>query len=302
MAENWEAWSARNKEFAPIIGLHKHSLFYPTRIEAFFKEQIELRVHVKTLPDKGPIYGSIREFSECTIFEKIQWMLNPHINKKMSYLDRFGGKIDVKRSQKLQKSEPYQVYVRGFRNKETNEAYITYWFFYLENFVPKTTNDDKIIELLKEKPNKWWTHEGDWEAISVHFLDFQASTPTEVIFSHHNEPKKRLWENVPLKDDRILVSPAIGSHANFFEPIRKKRFPGLSYCEVASPDKLIFPKIRNSSKTRTYQLEALDPQRKHLWLHFKGRWGQSSGEVGLAPTGPLMKKGIHFKLRADIRS
>ena len=300
MAGNWVVWSKRNREFAPVISLHKHHLFYPTRIEAFFKDQIELMVLVDMKSGEGPVYGSIRNFAQATMSEKIQWMLHSRFNNKLSYLDRYGGKIDVKKSLSLQKGEPHQVYVRGFRNKNSGEAYITYWFFYLENFVPESTDDEKIRRTLSQNPNKWWSHEGDWEAISLYFKDFEASNPTEAVFSHHHDPKKRLWRNVNFKDGRILAIPALGSHANFFEPVRKRRTPGFPYTEVASSDKPIYPQRKRNAKIKTYKLVELDPKQKHLWLHFKGRWGQSSGVVGLAPTGPLMKRGKHFKLLADI--
>lgn len=83
-------------------------------------------------------------------------------------------------------------------------------------------NDDQIAKNLSDNPDKWWTHEGDWEGISIHFMDYETSSPTEVIFSQHHDPKKRLWKNVQIQDDRILTIPAIGSHAIFFEPIRKR--------------------------------------------------------------------------------
>lgn len=67
---------------------------------------------------------------------KIQWMLHRKFNNKFNYLDRHGGKSDIKKSAELQKVENPQSYVWGFRNKETGEAYITYWFFYVENFMP----------------------------------------------------------------------------------------------------------------------------------------------------------------------
>lgn len=302
MANNWEAWSERNKEFAPVIGLHKHHLFYPTGVEAFLKEQIELMVLVKIGRNNIPIWGSIREFSQCKFSEKIQWMNNPDINNKLSYLNRFGGKVDLKKSCSLQEGEPHKVYVRGFRNTETREAYITYWFFYLENFVPRSMNDAQIEKKLNKDPNQWWTHEGDWEGISVHFMDYESSTPAHVTFSQHLDPKTRLWRNIQTQDGWIRTISAIGSHANFFEPVRKKHFAPLPHSEVASPDELIYPKHRRHAGKNTYVMEALDPKQKHLWLRFKGRWGESSGQFTPAPIGPLMKRRKHFKLLADIGS
>ena len=301
MSGKWVAWSERNKEFAPVVGLHKHHLFYPTGIEAFFKGHIELIIlEGMQTGGKGPLYVSIRDFPKATMTEKIQYMLHPKANRKTSHLNRFGGKHDIKQSHKLQKGEPRQIYARGFRNKSTREAYITYWFFYLENFVPRSLSDSRIAEVLKTKPDGWWTHEGDWEAISMHFSDYESSTPDEVFFSQHGGAAKRLWKNAGKEGGRVLVIPAIGSHASFFEPVRKKHAPPLSFAEVASADVLTYPAHSKKTKVPTYKLKELDPTFKHRWLHFKGRWGQSSGEMFPAPTGPLMKRRKHFKLLSDV--
>lgn len=300
MPNSWIAWSTRNKEFAPVLGLHKHHMFFPTRVEAFLEKECELRTYLGFDSARSKrIYGSVREFSQGSLQTKIQWMLHPLVNKKNHYLDRYGGKTDLKRSRTLQKGEPHQVYVRGFRNKETDEAYITYWFFYVENFVPKSTKDETIAKVLSKHPDNWTTHEGDWEAISVYFANYKDSNPTQIFLSQHEVPQKIAWKNVETQDGRILVMPAIGSHANFNQPIRTKRL--LIFAEVASADKLIYPEQGTGSTKKTYILEELNPKKKHLWLHFKGRWGQSSGEFGIAPTGPLMKRLLHFKLLADVK-
>lgn len=296
MENPWIPWPDRNEEFAPVIGLHRHHMFYPTTVDAFIKDSCELMILVTVDSQRGPIYGRVKKFAEVPLLEKIQYMVHKKMNKRSTYLDRHGGDIDMRRSRQIQNGEPSNLYVRGFRNTESGEAYITYWFWYVENFVPRSTNDREIEEILNTRPDSWWSHEGDWEGISVHFRDYQSSAPDEVIFSQHEGAKAMPWTSVTKEHDRILAIPALGSHATYNAPLRKKRFA--FYAEVASPDFLIYPVPPATNGHVTYQLTELNPY-QHSWLYFKGRWGQSGGEAEKAPTGPLMKSKRHFELLAD---
>ena len=297
MSDIWIPWSNRNEEFAPVFALHKHEMFYPTTVTAFLEKSCELMVWIDA-DENGPIYGRINKFAQATMVEKIQWMLYPKINRRINYLDRHGGKIDMKKSKKLQQNYPPQLYVRGHRNQNTGEAYIIYWFFYVENYVPRSTNNAEIADILYNRPDTWWSHEGDWEAISIHFKDFEAGNPTEVLFSQHVTSESILWENIEKERGRIYAISALGSHATFNKHLRKRHH--VFYAEVANPDILYYPKPISENDEQSYLLEELDPGHKHLWLRFKGRWGQSGGEFIKAPTGPLMKKKKHFQLLADI--
>jgi hypothetical protein len=302
MTNKWIPWIDRIEEFAPVFGLHKNEMFYPTSIEAFLEKSCELMVLI--FKDSGdPVYGRINKFTQATLRDKILWMLVPKVNKRHNYLDRHGGKVDLKKSEELQQGYPKQLYVRGFRNNETGEAYIIYWFFYVENFVPKSIVDTEIADVLYNRPDSWWSHEGDWEGISVHFQDYQASNPTEVIFSQHNTSEIIAWDNIEKESNRILALPAIGSHAAYNKSLRKKRkFAFIVFGEIASPDNLYSPQHIEDDPEKSYSVVELVPEEKHhKWLNFKGRWGDSAAPFAAeAPTGPLMKRKKHFKMLADI--
>jgi len=296
MAQPWVAWPDRNAEFAPVIGLHKHELFYPTTIEAFIKESCDLMVY-REVDSHGIIqYDRVVGFPQATLQEKIQYLLNSRLNKKLNYLGRHGGVSDMRRSAHLQQGESRNVYVRGFRNQTTREAYIVYWLWYVENFVPQSSDDATIRDVLNSRPDDWWFHQGNWEAVSFHFTDFQASHPQEVIFSQHEGSQTIAWGDTEKFTGRVMALPALGTHANYNRPVIKKR--SLIYVDVASNDDMLHPSQPQTNGFTIYNLEEMDPL-NHLWLLFKGRWGNSGGLAALAPTGPLMKRKRHFQLLAD---
>ena len=298
MSNQWIPWSNRNEEFAPVFGLHKYEMFYPTKIEAFLKDSCELMVLIGT-DSSGPIYRKIEKFAQGSMMEKMQWMLHPKMNKKYNYLDRHSGQIDMKKSAKIQQSEPTQLYVWGFQNKATGQAYVTYWFFYVENFMPSRTTDDvEIADVLDNRPGTWWTHQGDWEALSIHFKDFEANNPTEVIFEQHNKSEAISWDAVEKEKGRICAFTALGSHATYNKTQRKPVF--LFYIDISSPDVLYYPKSIADNTVNSYYLEELDPRHGHLWLGFKGRWGRSGGELTPSPQGPMMKKKKHLRFLAAL--
>ena len=292
----WVPWSDKNEQCAPVLGLHKHEPFPPTHVEAFLDEHCEFMIQVDLTSD-GPVYAKVKRFAELPSQQKLQRILTPKFNKRTSYLDRYGEKIDMRKSAQLQEKAPVQVYVRGFRNEQTNQAYITYWFFYLENFVPHSKKDHEIEERLQSHPESLWTHEGDWEGLSMRFDRHSDSHPATVYFSRHGKMLPVQWDDLRKEDGRVLVMPGVGTHANFNKPLRKSRVLGL-VAEVAQPDRLYSPG-GNGIDGSSYGIEELDPRHQHLWLHFKGRWGQGASLVGTAPTGPLWKKNQHLELLAD---
>jgi len=257
-------------------------------------ENCEFMVQIDLTSD-GPIYGRVNRFAGLTYEQKVPAMLRRKLNRKSSYLDRYGKRVDIKKSAELQKKAPVQVYCRGFRNETTNNAYIIYWFFYLENFVPFSKKDEEIKDRLETHPDSMWTHEGDWEGLSMYFSNYQDKNSEIVYFSQHEGVKPFAWEDLSKENDRVLVIPGIGTHANFNKPIRKSR---VVVAEVANPDRLYFPG-GNGTDGASYLLEEMDPLHKHFWMAYKGRWGQGASLVGTAPTGPLYKRKKHLELLAD---
>jgi len=307
MSAPWIPWSDRIEEFAPVVGLHKLELFFPTTIEAMITKSCELMVFLGPgSTPKAPMIGRVEKFAEAPFSEKIQMLISRKINHKHNYLDRHGGKVDVRESARIQNDlqAPKNVYVRGFRNEETGEAYIVYRFFYVENLITRSDDESEIADQLMTHPDKWWSHEGDWEGISMHFKDdYQASVPDEVAFSRHKKSLPLEWKKVERVRGRVQALPALSTHATYNKegPITlpaSKFLPG-KYFDLVQPDVVYYPESIAQSGDKTYQLTELEPRLEHLWLHYKGRWGEGSSIAEQSPRGPLVQKRKHFTLLAD---
>lgn len=296
---SWIPWSERNKEFAPVVALHPRELFHPTSVDSFLCEKCEFRILTDT-GDKGPIYGKVKEFDNASFNNRCNILLHPKFNNPSLYphLALHQNKVDIKASLKIQKKYPKQVYVRGFRDRDSGEAYITYWFFYLENFQPDRFDDKEIQNTLRNDPDVWWSHQGDWEGISLHFSNYSDDHPMEVTFSQHTHYETISWKETKKLDGRVFAVVALGSHATYNKGIRKHQ--AIFWTEEAqhNPDNMHFPDFADSTHSG-YKLIELDPDTQHPWLRFQGRWGKSGGEATKAPTGPMMKTKRGFLLLAD---
>ncbi len=300
MSSKWIPWSDRNMEYAPIVALHPCEPFYPTSVDSFLREK-ECEFWVLSHTDsKGPVFGKVKGFDNSSYSERCQMMMLPKFMNRSPSLRLHHDRRDMNASFKLQSKYPRLVYVRGFRNTSTGEAYITYWFFYMENFQPQDSNKKEIEKELKSNEGEWWTHQGDWEGISVHFSNYNSVSPREVHFSQHEVFETIPWGNVMKEKDRILAFVALGSHATYNGEFDRGHV--LLWKEVTEldHDHLLHP-TQNNPTDIEYVLEELDPSDpEKLWISFDGRWGKSGGGVTKAPTGPLMKNKSGFVLKADI--
>lgn len=129
----------------------------------------------------------------------------------------------------------------------------------------------------------------------MYFANHNDQNPTVVYFSQHEGVKPFAWDDLNKENNRVKVIPGLGTHANFNTPLRKSR---VVVAEIANPDRLYFPG-GNGTDGNSYLLEEMNPLQKHLWMAFKGRWGQGTSLVGTAPTGPLYKRKKHLELLAD---
>ena len=291
----WVPWQDRNDKFAPAIGMHKLDPFYPISVRSFLKESCDL-VWLKETTESGPVFEKFNEFPNAHIEQKLTFIQRKEINRpgRMARLDRHEGEVDMQQSARLQREHPEQVYVRGFRHTETGEAYIIYWFFYVENFVPRSLKDEVIDEMLETRPNSWWTHEGDWEGISVHFSNYQSNDPKEIVFSRHTSSTPIPYHQVNMYEGRIFALSALGTHATYNKEVSKKRYA--MFAEIARGDRILVPSTHGAANS--YKLVELDPNGKHGWLNFRGRWGKGSSDLNPAPRGPLSKRKKHFVMRA----
>lgn len=297
---SWIPWSERNVDFAPVVALHPRELFHPTSVETLLCENCEFLILIDT-GSKGPIYGKVAEFDNASFEDRCNLLLHPKFNNPylFPHITLHQDSADIKASMKIQEKYPTtHVYVRGFRDSDSDEAYITYWFFYLENFQPDRFNDEEIQDKLGNYPDDWWTHQGDWEGISLHFGNYRDDHPMEVTFSQHTHYETIPWKETKKLDGRVLAVSALGSHATYNESVSKNQM--LFWTEKAqlNLDNMHFPDFTDFAHSK-YKLEEFDPYTKHPWLRFQGRWGKSGGEATKAPTGPLMKTKRGFLLLAD---
>ena len=214
MGRPWIPWPDRITEFAPVIGLHRLEMFYPTTIEAMITESCELMVFLGVDAAPGrPAFGRVQLFAQVPLLQKIQLLISPRLNDRRNYIDRHGGEHDVRKSAQIQEelNAPKNVYARGFRNEDTGEAYIVYRFFYVENLSTRSDDESRIADQLTTRPDKWWSHEGDWEGVSMHFInDPEATLPDEVVFSRHKRPNPKMWKNTTLERGRPLALAPTG--------------------------------------------------------------------------------------------
>ena len=151
---------------------------------------------------------------------------------------------------------------------------VQYWFFYYYN---RYNN----------------LHEGDWEGIQLLFdvgtiEEALQTQPMSVGYSQHFGGEIALWDDDKLdrQDDRVVVYPATGSHASYFEPAL---FLGRSGSQGFGCD---------STVEATDQLDptvVLLPDRVDsaddplAWMMFEGLWGEQRFGPFSGATGPITK-------------
>lgn len=155
---------------------------------------------------------------------------------------------DPKRYEKQMQKEFGGV---GYRRQVIGGGFtwIQYWLWYLYN--------PKMVVVTGD-------HEGDWEFVQVAYA---GETPICMSASQHHSGGSRMWWDVERRDGRPLIYPALGSHANFFEPV----------------DQL--PEIQDRSDGKGAVLEEIEWQDFGPWATWPGLWGNSTG-LGHSPQSP----------------
>jgi hypothetical protein len=151
---------------------------------------------------------------------------------------------------------------------------LQYWFFYPFNDFNNT-------------------HEGDWEMIQLLFdaPDARAALetePAEVGYSSHEGAERAAWddEKLELVDDRPVVYPAAGSHANKYSAalwLGSSAEAGVGCDDTRGPHREVSPRIVTIPGDRA-AAEAAYP-----WIAYEGRWGELQKAFFNGPTGPNMK-------------
>jgi hypothetical protein len=153
---------------------------------------------------------------------------------------------------------------------------LQYWFFYVYNDF-----NDK--------------HEGDWELIQ---LDFPARTagaaalaaqPSVVGYSQHGGAESAAWGSPKLTlvgGTHPVVYPAIGSHANYFQPalyLGRSGREGVGCDDTSGQTAQLRPTTVLVPTQRSAYLQAFP------WLGYEGHWGERHWGFFDGPTGPNTK-------------
>jgi hypothetical protein len=157
---------------------------------------------------------------------------------------------------------------------ESDKLALQYWFFYPFNDFNNT-------------------HEGDWEMIQLVFdaPDARAALgaePVEVGYSSHEGAERATWDNEKLEivDERPVVYPAAGSHANKYSDalwLGSSAEAGVGCDDTRGPHRELSPRVATIPSDRE-AAEATYP-----WIAFEGRWGELQKAFFNGPTGPNLK-------------
>ncbi len=138
--------------------------------------------------------------------------------------------------------------VYAYANKKGNKTQVIYFFFYNYNG-PKD-----VFGLFP-----FGEHNADLEWI---IIEFEKSKPRYVFMSRHGNNYRYYYDELEMKDNRIVVYSAINSHAHYPDPETYFRLFGLGN-DVCSIGKTIDPVVRH--------LEDNSPL-----LLYKGKMGDSN--------------------------
>ena len=152
---------------------------------------------------------------------------------------------------------------------------LQYWFYYAFN----------------NYNNK---HEGDWEMIQLVFdaPDAEAALaagPTEVGYSQHEGAERATWGDSKLElveGTHPVVYPAVGSHANFYEPalyLGRSAAQGVGCDETLEPHTDLRPVVAVVPAGEDAYLA------EYPWLGYLGHWGEKHESIYNGPTGPNTK-------------
>lgn len=128
-------------------------------------------------------------------------------------------------------------------------VWVQYWLWYLYN--------PKLVVVTGK-------HEGDWEFVQV---GYAGETPICMTASQHRAGGSRMWWDIERHAGRPVIYPALGSHANYFEPVRQ------------------LPEVGDRTDGRGEVLDEIEWREFGVWSTWPGLWGNSTGE-GRSPQSP----------------
>ena len=237
--------------------------------EPFVPTDIDLLLDEQTVALRGP-------WNRTDLVE-ISPSANDLVDRFEYHLDFPGDALDPgcdynRWAQRLTEGSEPVVYAHVVEEK--GKVAVQYWFFYPFNDFNNT-------------------HEGDWEMIQLVFDAPDAASaldvdPTEVGYSSHEGAERAEWgdEKLELVDDRPVVYPAAGSHANKYSAalwLGSSAEAGVGCDDTRAPHRELFPRVVTIPSDRA-AAEAAYP-----WIAFEGRWGELQKAFFNGPTGPNLK-------------
>ena len=178
-------------------------------------------------------------------------------------------------SRALTEGSPPTIYARVVSQDGREGLALQYWFFYPFN----------------DFNNK---HESDWEMIQVEFAASDAATalgqePRRVGYSQHEGVELATWGDLKLEvleDTHLVVHPAAGSHANYYDAAL---FLGRSGQQGFGCDDTRGPSVDVRPDVVLVPSDATAATTDFPWLGYTGRWGQRETSFYNGPTGPNTK-------------
>lgn len=227
--------------------------------------RVALKQHLPGRPAKedrvikmGPVASDLVGLGEDFYLDLPGNPRQPRCDFEKSFKEAFAGKESV-------------VYVKIATQRGEPGLALQYWYFwYFDDFLN--------------------THESDWEMIQYNFEAATAEEaltmePTDVVFAQHGGGERAAWgdDKIELKDGRMVVYPAAGSHATYFS---NAVFLGWGEngtgfgCDYSDPPSFTVP-----------MKAVVMPDNPSLygefaWLHFGGRWGERQPWEYNGPKGP----------------
>lgn len=146
------------------------------------------------------------------------------------------------------------------------------------------------------------THESDWEMVQLVFEATSAAEaldrePVQIGFAQHGGGELASWNDDKLArdGDRIIVHPAVGSHATYFG---NELYIGWGENGTGFGCDNTLPPVTRVPLDVVLLPDDPDPGSTFAWLLYDGRWGEQKGWEYDGPPGP----NTGFKWLLPIRS
>jgi Vacuolar protein sorting-associated protein 62 len=189
--------------FAPVLRLHPRELFVPISNSAYV-EQTQLKEEegkfTKLLDAAPTLLRLPAAAGVCLLRSGCQYFLDVRGAEPNPprHSERLYGEIE---NHLLRSGADPTVYYHVTHYDDEDQYAVQYWFLYLFNY------------RLNE-------HESDWEQITLR-LDGDKH-PIDAFYSAHSGGHPRPWSQVEKARGHPVDYPALGSHANYFEPGRHR--------------------------------------------------------------------------------